>query len=232
MEIKTDLDALELLLPAVIFGAEGDDDGDADGGAGSDDAGSDSDENSDDDSDDSGDDSGHDDADDPKTKGLRSALAAERKKAAALDKKLKAKEKAEAAAALAEKSELEQEQIKAKQAEERAEKLSNGFLQRSLNDSIRDAARTLNFIDVSDAIAGVDRSTLTYEQDSDDPSDVEVDEDTVLAAVKALAKKKPHFVRTGTDDGEPTGSAMGGSRKKKTTSEETLKQKYAALRQH
>lgn len=227
MEIKNDLDALELLLPAVIFGAEGDDDGADDDGAGSDDAGSDSDDEGDDDE---GEDGGHEDADDPKTKGLRSALAAERKKAAALDKKLKQKEKAEAAAALAEKSELEQEQIKAKQAEERAEKLSNGFLQRSLNDSIRDAARTLNFIDVSDAIAGVDRSSLEYEQDSDDPSNVEVDEDTVLAAVKALAKKKPHFVRTGTDDGEATGSPMGGSRKKKSTSEDELRSKYSALR--
>lgn len=230
MEIKNDLDALELLLPAVIFGAEGEDEGGAgDDGAGSEGAGSDSDDEGDDDEGD-GEDGGHDDADDPKTKGLRTALAAERKKAAALDKKLKQKEKAEAAASLAEKSELEQEQIKAKQAEERAEKLSNGFLQRSLNDSIRDAARTLNFIDVSDAIAGVDRSALEFEQDADDPSDVNVDEDTVLAAVKALAKKKPHFVRTGTDDGEPTGSSMGGSRKKKTTSEDELKAKYSALR--
>lgn len=226
MKIYTDLETLELLLPAVIFGAEGDDEGQGEGsnddGAGDDEgAGSDSEDNSDDDE--------HDDANDPKVKGLKNALAAERKRADALDKKLKAEAKAKDARELAEKSELEQQQIKAKQAEERAEKLSNGFLQRTLNDAIRQAAKDLKFIDPTDAIEGVDRSGITYEQDSDDPSDVQIDEATVVAAVKALAKRKAHFIRTGTDDGEPTGSAMGGSRKKKSTTEDELRSKYPAL---
>lgn len=232
MEIKNDLTALELLLPAVIFGAEGEGaDGDGTGaeGAGSDDGEGDGDEGDGDGDEDKG---GHDDADDPNVKGLKAALAAERKRAAALDKKLKAADKAKADAELAEKTELEQEQIKAKAAADRAEKLASGFLQRSLNDSIRDAARNLNFIDVDDAINGVDRSSLTFEQDDDDPSDIDIDTDTVVAAVKALAKKKPHFLRTGTDDGDATGSPMGGSRKKKTTSDDALKAKYPALRQH
>ncbi len=227
MKTYNDLEALELLLPAVIFGAEGEGDegqGDSSEGTGGDEgAGSDS--GADDDSNDE-----HDDADNERTKGLRSALAKERARANKAEKAARAAQKEKEDRELAEKSEIEQAQILAQKATERAEKLSNGFLQRSLNDSIRQAARDLNFIDPTDAIEGVDRSGITYEQDSDDPSDVQIDDATVVAAVKALAKRKAHFIRTGTDDGEPTGSSMGGSRKKKSTTEDELRSKYPALR--
>lgn len=231
METKNTLAELELLLPAVIFGAEGEGDGDgSDGGEGEGDgAGSDNDDAGDGDGDDSGN-GGHDDADDPAVKGLKAALAAERKKNAALEKKQKAADKAKADAELAEKSEVEQAQIKIQQAEERAQKLANGFLQSNINAAIREAAKDLGFIDTDDAIAGVERSGIVYEQDDDDPSEVEVDTASVVVAVKALAKKKPHFVRTGTDDGEPTGGQFGGSRKKKKTTDDALKEKYSALR--
>lgn len=227
METKNDLDVLRLLLPAVIFGAEGENEGEGD----NDNPSGDEDENAGSGSDnDDPEDGEHDDANDPKVKGLKAALAAERRKNAALEKKQKQADKAKADAELAEKSELEQAQTKAQQAEERAQKLANGFLQSNINAAIRSAARDLNFIDVDDALAGVERSGITYDQDSDDPSDVSVDEDTVIAAVKALAKKKPHFLKTGTDDGDPTGSPMGGSRKKKLSSDEELAKKYPALR--
>lgn len=226
MEYKGNLESLELLLPAVIFGAEGENDGDStdstDGDNDSDDtdAGS-ADVNKDE---------VHDDADDERTKGLRSALQKERARANKAEKAEKAALKDKEARELAEKTEVEQAQILTQKAQERAEKLSNGFLQRSLNDSIRKAAQDLKFIDPTDAIEGVERSGFVYEQDEDDPSEVEIDEKSIIAAVKALSAKKPHFIRTGTDDGEPTGGQFGGSRKKKTTTEDEFKKKYPALR--
>lgn len=231
MEHKTDLEALELLLPAVIFGAEddgsddsgSDDGGNADGENEDSDAGSDADEEGDANDD-------HDDANDDRTKGLKSALRKERARAAAAEKKLKAKEKAEADAELAKRSDIEQAQIREQKALERAEKLANGFLQTNLNAAIREAAKNAGFIDPSDAIEGVDRTGITYEQDEDDPSQVDIDQKTIVAAVKKLAAKKPHFIRSGTDDGEPTGSQFGGSRQKKQTTEDELKKKYSALR--
>lgn len=221
------LSELEELLPVVFFGAEGE--GDDESG---------SDESDDDDAgsdDDNGSDNEHDDANDPKVKGLKSALAAERARADAAEKKLKA---AQAKAAkdqsdreLADKSEVEQAQTREQNANGRAAKMAAGLLRRDLDDAIRAAAVKLNFIDPSDAISGVDRAKLTYTQDEDDPSIIDIDLKTVETEVKAIATKKPHFIQAGTDDGEPTGGQFGrGGKKKKQSSEDALKDKYPGLR--
>lgn len=222
-----DIEELAALLPSVIFGAEGDDEGSSNNDDG-DNSNNDNGDNAG--SDDATKDKSHDDADDPKVKGLKAALEAERKRAAAAEKRAKAAEKEKADRELAEKSDLEQAQVREQKAAERAEKLANGLLQRDLNDAIRTAAVAAGFIDPSDAIDGVERAKLIYEQDSDDPSDITIDQKTVDAAVKALAAKKPHFIQSGTDDGDATGSQFGGSRKKKTTTDDDLRKKYPALR--
>ncbi len=170
----------------------------------------------------------HDDADDEKVKGLKSALTTERQtnKDQAKELKLLRKEKEERE--LAEKTQVEQLEIKRKAAEEKAQKLAEGFLTTNLDSAIRDAAK--EFIDASDAIEGVDRSKITYEQDEDDPSKVTIDKKSVEAAVKALSTKKPHFLKKGTEDGEATGSQFGGSKQqKKGTDEDELRKKYPSL---
>lgn len=168
------------------------------------------------------------DNDSDDTKGLKSALAAERARAKAADKELKKLQKEKADKELADKSEVEQAQIKAKSAEEKAEKLASGLLRRDLDAAIRQAAK--DFVDPTDAIDGVDRSLLVYDQDSDDPTDITIDEKSVLNAVKKLSTKKPHFLKTGTDDGNPTGSQLGGSRGKgRQDRDAVLKTKYPSL---
>jgi hypothetical protein len=88
----------------------------------------------------------------------------------------------------------------------------------------------MKFLDADDAIAGVDRSLIDADQDDEDPTDILVNEETVRAAVKALAARKPHFIRTGTEDGEPTGSPFGGRKGgSKKSSEDTLRDLYPAL---
>lgn len=223
-----DIEELAAMLPSVIFGAEGDDDGSSDDSDGDDNNSNDNGDNAG--SDDANKDKSHDDADDPKVKGLKAALEAERKRAAAAEKRAKAAEKEKADRELAEKSDLEQAQVREQKAAERAEKLAAGLLQRDLNGAIRTAATNAGFIDPSDAIDGVERANLVYSQDDDDPSDITIDQKTVEAAVKALATKKPHFIKSGTDDGDATGSQFGGSRKKKTTTDDELRKKYPALR--
>lgn len=226
-------------LPLTFMGAEGDDDnsqgsdadaGDNKSGDSTDDksktAGDSSDgsQGSDDDSTD------HDDADDPKTKGLSSALRKERQERQKLERELKKLNKAKEDEDLAKKSEAEQAKIRADKAEERATKLATGFRNTAVNAAIREAARDANFIDVEDALAGVDRESITIEQDDDDPSQIDLDLRTVKTAVKALASKKPHFIRSGSGDSQSTGSQFGGKGKGKgTTSEEQLKQKYSGL---
>lgn len=216
---------LELLLPSIIFGAEGEGDGDDSGDSGDndDDAGSD-----DDNDDDAGD--GDDDKPDPAA-GLKSALQKERARANALEKRLKAEDRKKAEAALKEKTELEQSQIKQQAAEDRASKLAAGFLRSNIDRAIERAAAKAGFIDTSDALLGVDRKNIVADQDDDDPQNVTVDEKSVRDAVKALATAKAHLLRKGTDDGEPTGGQFGrGQKQKKLTSEEALQAKYPALR--
>jgi len=170
--------------------------------------------------------------------GLRSALAAERKLNKQKERELKSIARRDAQAQkqkdadeLKEKSELEQERIKREQAEEKTTKLAAGLRNSAVRAAIKEAAEKSNFIDPADAIDGVDWESLEVEQDEDDPSIVTIDPKKVLSQVKALALKKPHYVKAGTSDGEPSGSQFGGGRKSTDKlSDEKLKEQYPSLR--
>jgi hypothetical protein len=172
-------------------------------------------------------DDGHDDANDPKVIGLKTALETERSTRKAQDKELAKLRREKEERELAEKTEVEQAQIKADKAVARADKLAAGLLDRDLNDAIRTAAEA--FIDPTDAIEGVDRKKLVFEQDPDDPSNITIDKKSVERAVKDLATRKPHFLKQGTEDGEPSGSTFGGNQRKKKTADETYKERYPSL---
>lgn len=236
MRIKgTNLSGVKLneLLPYLIIGAEGDGDGDGDGENGSGDSGDNSGDGDPGDGDgDAGDGSdGDDGGEKPDVTGLKSALAKERAENKAKEKELKALRKAELARENASKTDLEQAQALAEASKTKAEKLASGFLKTNLNSAIRRAAEKAGFIDPDDAVGSISRDDLTFEQDEDDPSDVTIDQKSVDKAVKALATKKPHFVKSGTDDGEPSGSQFGGSKQKgKKSSDDELRERYPSLR--
>lgn len=229
-----------LLMLGPIIGAEGDgpDASGSDGDSGSDSSQSES------DSDDSGDDaSGDDDIEQseefkqlPEDHPIKKALRAERaaRKQDAKERKREARELARLRAQLeedeaAKKGELEQERLKRERAEEKNQRLAAGYLRSALDREIERAARDAKFRDTDDALQLVDRSLITYEQDEDDPSEVDIDRKTVQQAVKKLADRKKHLIASGTEDDEPTGSRFGGPRKKSRTSEEALRQKYPGL---
>lgn len=165
---------------------------------------------------------------DDDTSGLKSALAGERARAKAAEKELAKLQKAADEKDLADKSEVEQARIKLEKAEAKAQKLASGFLTSELDRAIRRAAK--DFIDPTDAIAGVDRSKLSFTQDEDDPSDIEVDEKSIEKEVKRIAAQKPHFLKTGTTDGDATGGKFGGKPpRERETSADKLKTKYPSL---
>ena len=210
----------EVQLPELIIGAEGDgqEPTPPDGGNDASDQGGNSQDNQ------------HDDSNDPKVKGLKSALDTERannRSMAAELKKLKSQRDAEE---LSKKTELEQAQIAADAASKRSQKLAEAFLTAELKRKVSSEAAKAQFIDPEDAITGVDLSSLTYEQDEEDPSRVTIDEKSVREAVKSLAARKPHYIKKGTDDGGPSGSQFGGAGKgKKSTTADELRQKYPGL---
>lgn len=162
----------------------------------------------------------------------RQARKAAEREAAKLAKEKSKRDREAEDAKLAEQGELAQEKAKRERAEAQAQKLATGYRKSAVDRAIERAAGELKFIDVDDALSGVDREGITVEQDDEDPSVVKVDTKTVKAAVKALADRKKHLIRSGTEDGAPTGSQFGagGQRKGKATDDDRMKEIYPSLR--
>jgi hypothetical protein len=211
----------------TIFGAEDGDEGNGEGtGADGDDDDDDSDDG--DDADDDAND-GEADSSDSKTAALLKALREERTARKALEKKDKARERADARKKTEGDDALTATRTELEETRKKAEALASGFLKTSLNTAIKDAARDLKFRDVSDALALVSRDDIDFDQDEDNPDQVDIDQDTVKAALKKLAKAKPHLITSGTDDDDPTGSSGVGTRKnKKGNGDKTIEDWRAA----
>lgn len=165
--------------------------------------------------------------------GLKSALAKEREN----NKNLKQAEKdlKAAQARLKEiddkdKSDGEKATEAATKAAEKVTKLATRLRDQALDTIIEREARKAGFKDTDDALKLVDRSSIGVEQDEDDPSDVQIDDKSVKAAVEKLAKAKEHLLG-GEGDGAPSGSKFGGGKKNtKEASDAELTKKYPALR--
>lgn len=145
---------------------------------------------------------------------LKKALAEERQKN---KEERRARRKAEREAREAksgkkkEADEEEVEQTKTQLASEREKstRLAARLLNKERDDAILAAARAAGFIDPTDALTDEIRKAVEVDQDPEDPSDIEVDEDSAAEAVKKLATKKKHLV------GKPNEGQRSGSRRKK-----------------
>jgi hypothetical protein len=187
-----------------------------------------------DDEDEDEDDEGEDDDEDdekPDVSGLKSALRKERmarKRAERELKKLKSKAKGEKP-----KSKEEDESEKSS-AELEAEREKNQRLANRLRDQAIDRLilkHASKFADPDDAVRLINRADIEYDQDEDDPSEIEVDEESVIDAVKTLAKKKKHLLATNAGRSSKSGSKFNGKKNsKKEPSDEELRRKYSALR--
>jgi hypothetical protein len=227
----------EWLFRDIIGAEEGDDDKGGEGGSGD---GADGDD-PDDKGGDGGDGSGGD-GDDPDDEGdfksseskkrLLDDYARVKREKKAADKELAKLKKAAEDADLKDKSEVEQAKTRAERAEKAAERLAEGYVKLHVNSALEKAARKANFKDPDDALAMIKLSDIGVEQDEDDPSDVDVDEKSVTDAIKALARRKPHLISDGTDDGEPSGSPHGrGGRRNRKDADEELATRYPSLQQ-
>lgn len=160
---------------------------------------------------------------------LLEALRKEREARRQYEKKVRQQEQAQREAELAEQGELAQAQAKLQEANQRNEQLLNGIRRDRVNRAIEKAAEKLRFIDLDDALAQTDRQNIQITEDEDEL--FIIDQASVEAAVKALATKKPHLVRVGTEDGGPSGSGFGAKGRKKTgASEEEILERYPALK--
>jgi hypothetical protein len=169
--------------------------------------------------------------------GLKSALEKERNEKKALDKELKAYRKKEEERTAAEKTEIERATDTAAKEAARVQKLAAGFRNNAVNSAILKAAANAKFLDPSDALRTEVIEAIGVEQDEDDPSQVTIDEKSVVAAVKALATSKKHYVASGDGSQQQqkqapkSGSSFGGGAPQSnlTADEQALAKRYPAL---
>lgn len=167
------------------------------------------------------------------TAGLKSALEKERADRKKLEKELKVLQKAEQAKADAEKSEVDRLKGENDRNAEKATKLAAGFKKNAVNSAILKAAAAAKFADPTDALRPEIFDAIGVEQDDDDPTDIIIDDATVTAAIKKLAKDKPHWLAAAQTKLPKSGSTFGGSGNSNTKGDperEALKLKYPALR--
>ena len=166
--------------------------------------------------------------------GLKSALQKERNERKALEKQLRGLQKAEQDRTDAEKSEVDRLTDKDTRNTEKIQRLGEKFKKNALNSAVLNAARAAKFLDPSDALRDDVFAEVTLEQDPDDPSEITIDEATVTAAVKKLAKTKPHWVQNGRPEPKPkSGSGFGGSangNQQGDPQKDALVSKFPALR--
>lgn len=184
------------------------------------------------------------------TSGLKSALEKERAERKKLEKEAKALRKFKEEQDAKGKSDAEKATDAATKASATAVKLAAKLQTNAVDTEIIKAAGRVQlpngakFADVDDALRLIDRGAIEVEQDEDDPSDVEINSDSVEKALKALAKKKPHLlVATKKDDDDQdeeedekpskssTGSKVGsrGTRDKGKIKEDELRARYPML---
>ncbi|MEG2887278.1 MAG: hypothetical protein RR853_09145, partial [Aurantimicrobium sp.] len=149
------------LFPGVILGAEGE--GDEGDGDGSDDGDEEDEEEEDESGSDSDANKSSKTADD--IAALQKALATERRNNKKLLRENKKLNTGKTEETEQEQADLETERTRSREATQKAEKLAAGLLQRDLNSAIEKEARALGFLDPDDAIAGVDRTKIDFDQD-------------------------------------------------------------------
>lgn len=243
------------LLPGLeIIGFEGDDEADDDETE-DEDTEDDDDVDDDDDEETSDDDEDDDDAEGagskkkttkakkaaPNIDALKSALrkeriarkAAEREnkrlKAAPVKKAAPTKKVAPKKGEAEEVEEVEDNSAAIAEAERKAQRMATRLREKAVDAVILRYAG--DFQDPGDVLKLVNRSEIEVDQDDDDPSEIEVDEESVEDAVKALAKKKKHLLKSKEQQRSKSGSKMNGRRTKTSEpSDQALRDKYSALR--
>jgi len=163
------------------------------------------------------------------TDALKSALRKERnlRKKEERDRKALAKRLDELDSK--EKSETDKAKEDASKAESKAQRLAVALKTTAVDNAIIKAAGKLKFRDIDDALKLVDREAIDVEQDDDDPSNVDLDEESVKSALESLAKTKPHLILADGQE-DKSGSKFAGSRKsQKDMDEDALIEKFPAL---
>lgn len=170
-------------------------------------------------------------AGDESVEGLKKALAAERKLKRQTERELKKAQRKQQTVDDKDASDLQKLQRERDAEKTRTQKLASSLLKNAVDLEITKGARGMKFRDPDDAISLINRDDISVDQDEEDPSDIDIDPDTVEAALKKLAEKKPHLLIADGDD-DPSAPKFNGKKTKtpSNTDPEYLRGQYPALR--
>lgn len=118
----------------------------------------------------------------------------------------------------------------AEESDTKVKSLATRLKNTAIDNEIVKVASSLGFRDTDEAVALVSRTDEEdwYDQDEDDPAGITLEKEEIKAAVKALAKTKPHLLKSSSEGGD-TGGDVGRRRGQKELSEEKLKERYPVL---
>lgn len=235
-----DTDAWWLRDDLVIIGFEEDDENEDEEENNDDDEESEDEESEGNEDDDEGsEDEDEDDDESPKitkkdVEGLKSALRKERmarKKADRELRKLKAGKKPvddESDEDDKDDDEKTKDSPKLAKEQEKNQKLATKLLDQAVDTAIIKHAG--DFKNTDEVLLLINRKEIEVDQDEDDPTEIEIDEESIIEAVKKLRKKSPHLLKS-KEERVQSGSKFGGRKKtSKEPSDDALRKKYAALR--
>lgn len=189
-----------------------------------------SEEESEDESEEEEDDKGGDKGESENNDALKSALQKERRARKVAEKQARELAKYKEENDSKDKSDTDKAKEDTSKAESKAQRLALKLRDSALDNAIIKAAGSLKFRDIDDALKLIDRNDIDVEQDEDDPSEIELDEASVKAALEKLAKAKPHLIVAGGQE-DKSGSKFNGGRNKpdQKTDEDVLRSTYPAL---
>jgi hypothetical protein len=204
------MDTLEWLRSLIIVGREKDDEDDQGGSDddvdddGADEGADDDDKGGEGDDDDKGEDDDKDDVE-----ALKRALREERQARRKAERDARRATKKKAATKEDKDLNATKEQLEVERGKTTA--LAAKLLNQSRDAAILVEARKLGFIDETDALLDTVRAEVDFDQDDDDPSDIDIVAESVTDAVKSLADKKPHLVGKNSNgsSNQRSGSRMG-----------------------
>lgn len=127
---------------------------------------------------------------------------------------------------------LEQVQQNLTESEAKTKRLAERLLNTEITTAITAEATRQEFIDPTDALNDEVRKLIEADQDPEDPADIEIDEESVKAAVAKYASKKKHLVRK-PNEGEPSGGRFNRTKRtgeQRKTSDQALQDEYPSLR--
>lgn len=151
----------------------------------------------------------------------RAALKTANKEAAERRKKLEEIEANETRRKESELSEVQKAAKRAEEAENSLKQVKERYRINAMRNAIRLAAQNAGFVDTEDAIALADLSSVDFDETSDKVSGAK-------EAIDALAKAKPHLLKTPERPAAPNINSTGGGPRPPITSEQIIQNKRSS----